>query len=227
MLSVATPQRIHVDTYEHGHIYDCIHTHTHTHLHIHRALLRRSAARNNAKRCVVARRFCRTGYPGTCIYCPSCAAVGGIHCDSPVTLFHLHTAAPEESVLYPSAVEAVHGAVDRSTLHTVAHRPGGVSGVPLWCMHKLIAIFLKRCKCVHECAERRKRERESARARARERESEKERKGGVGWRERKFYVRYSITLRTKRAEAGAHNKNHKRSKRACNEETGPRVQACA
>ena len=71
------------------------------------------------------------------------------------------------------------------------------------------------------------RERERAHARARERESEKETKGGVGWRERKFYVRYSITLRTKRAEAGAHNKNHKRSKRACNEETGPRVQACA
>ena len=29
-------------------------------------------------------------------HCPSCSAVGGIHCDSPVRLFHLHTAAPED-----------------------------------------------------------------------------------------------------------------------------------
>jgi hypothetical protein len=82
------------------------------------------------------------------------------------------------------------------------------------------AVFLQ---CVLSfCAERRKTER----ARARESAREREREEGGGERKRKFYLeRYSMTQRTKRAEAGTHNNNHKRSKRACNKETGPRVHA--
>jgi hypothetical protein len=79
----------------------------------------------------------------------------------------------------------------RGPLHTVAHRPGGVSGVPLWCMHKLMVIFLKRCKCVLSfcnacCLSARSAERQRERERERARARERERKGGG--RERESFI---------------------------------------
>ena len=71
---------------------------------------------------------------------------------------------------------------------------------------------------MRDCAERRKTESES------ERERERGRKGGEG----EFYLeRYSITERTKSAEAGPHNHTNKRAKHARSQETGPLFHACA
>jgi hypothetical protein len=108
--SVATPQRIHIDAYDiYMYKYMTVYTHTHTthmytyiYTHIQKALLRRPTRPQQCKtvRCwakILPQRL------SWLLYCPSCAAVGGIHWDSPVTLFHLHTAAPEESVPCSSA----------------------------------------------------------------------------------------------------------------------------
>ena len=177
MFSVATPQRIHVDTYEHGHIYDCIHTHTHTHIYTSLGLCvggRPPATMQNgallhedsAAPAILVRAFTVLA-----------ARLSGASIVTRLSRCSTCTPPPQRS---QSSTP-----LRRGPLHTVAHRPGGVSGVPLWCMHKLIAIFLKRCKCVHECAERRKRERERARERERER-ARKRRRGGWGGERESF-----------------------------------------